>query len=77
MKENPREDRNSKAQVVQRQTRNIKSIDTIEEWDCPKPGTRNALPKSVKENIKKNKRKFEEYYKNRIQPDSVQAAPTN
>lgn len=58
-------------------SRNVKSIDTIEEWDCPKPGAK-VLPKSVKVNIKKNRKKFETYYKNRIQADSAQAlAPAN
>jgi hypothetical protein len=32
----------------------------MEEWDCPRPGSKKYLPKSVKDNIKKNKRKFEE-----------------
>jgi hypothetical protein len=52
-------------------TRNVKSIDAIEEWDCPKPGSR-TMPKSVKESIKKNRKKFETYYKNRIVVDSMQ-----
>lgn len=55
-----------------RQTRPVKSIESIEEWDCPKPGTKNALPKSVKENIKKNRKKFDNYYKSRSYPDSLQ-----
>lgn len=51
--------------------RNVKTIDSIEEWDCPKPGMK-VMPKSVKENIKKNRKKFDNYYKNRIQADSAQ-----
>jgi hypothetical protein len=53
-------------------TRNVKTIDSIEEWDCPKPGTK-VIPKSVKENIKKNRKKFETYYRSRTQVDSVQS----
>jgi hypothetical protein len=32
---------------------------SVEEWDCPKPGTKRYMPKSVKDNIRKNWRKFE------------------
>lgn len=37
----------------------MKTIGSIEEWDCPRPGA-NVIPKSVKENIKKNRKKFQE-----------------
>jgi hypothetical protein len=50
--------------------RNVKSADTIEEWDCPKPGSK-TVPKSVKENIKKNRKKFDAYYRSKVLPDSV------
>jgi hypothetical protein len=43
----------------------------VEEWDCPKPGTKRHLPKALKDNIKKNKRAYEAYYRNRA--DSLQA----
>ena len=46
----------------------IKHVD-IEEWDCPKPGTRRYMPKNVKENIKRNLDK--------ISADSVSATTTN
>jgi hypothetical protein len=60
-----------------RVNRNVKSIDSIEEWDCPKPGSK-AMPKSVKENIRKNRKKFETYYKSRYLADSAQTrAPGN
>ena len=39
-------------------TRYVKNI-SVEEWDCPKPGAKRYMPKSVKENIRKNKKKFE------------------
>jgi len=31
----------------------VKSI-SVEEWDCPKPGEKKVMPRSVKENIRKN-----------------------
>lgn len=55
------------------QARVTKSSNNIEEWDCPKPGSK-AMPKSVRENIKKNRKKFDEYYKNRIPADSVSSS---
>lgn len=43
----------------------------VEEWDCPKPGTKRALPKAVRDNIKRNKKAYEHYYRNRSYPDST------
>lgn len=37
----------------------IKNV-TMEEWDCPRPGAKKYMPKSVKDNIRKNRKKFEE-----------------
>ncbi|MEJ1238746.1 hypothetical protein WBG78_11485 [Chryseolinea sp. T2] len=37
----------------------IKNV-SMEEWDCPRPGSKKYMPKSVKDNIRKNKRKFEQ-----------------
>jgi len=34
----------------------VKSI-TVEEWNCPKPGEKKVMPRSVKENIRKNLKK--------------------
>ncbi len=34
----------------------VKSI-SVEEWDCPKPGEMKVMPRSVKENIKRNLKK--------------------
>jgi hypothetical protein len=31
----------------------IQHVD-IEEWDCPKPGSRKYMPKAIKQNIKRN-----------------------
>lgn len=37
----------------------IKNV-SVEEWDCPRPGEKKYMPKSVKDNIRKNKKKFEQ-----------------
>jgi sortase (surface protein transpeptidase) len=37
-------------------TRVVKSI-SVEEWNCPKPGEKKVMPRSVKENIRKNLKK--------------------
>lgn len=55
-------------------SRPVKKAESIEEWDCPKPGTKASLPRSVKENIKKNRKKFDSYYKNKPHPDSLQSS---
>jgi hypothetical protein len=44
----------------------------VEEWDCPKPGVKRTVPKAVKDNIKKNKKAYETYYKSRNAADTVQ-----
>lgn len=33
----------------------------VEEMDCPKPGSRKTMPKAVKENIRRNKKKIQHY----------------
>ena len=43
---------------------------SVEEWDCPKPGSKHYMPKSVKENIKRNKKKIESDYQKQ-QTDSL------
>ena len=62
---------------VENQKKDVKSNDvhyiqnvSMEEWDCPKPGSKRYLPKSVKENIKRNKEKIESDYK-KHQADSL------
>jgi hypothetical protein len=61
----------ARGEMVNRQTRPTKDPATIEQWDCPRPGSKTHLPKAVKDNIKKNRKKFETYYKNRINADTV------
>lgn len=43
----------------------------VEEWDCPKPGAKKNLPKALKDNIRKNRKAYETYYKNRNTRDSL------
>lgn len=46
----------------------LENID-VEEWDCPKPGTKKNIPKALKDNIRKNKKAYETHYRNKI--DSI------
>lgn len=34
----------------------------VEEMDCPKPGERKTMPRAVRENIRKNRKKVRYYY---------------
>ena len=60
--------------VKYRQTRPALEHVDVEEWDCPKPGSK-SMPKAVKENIKKNTRKMKSHYKNRNDVDSLNITP--
>lgn len=52
-------------------TRYIQNV-SVEEWDCPRPGKKKYLPKSVKENIRNNRKKVEsDMKKNHQQADSL------
>lgn len=33
---------------------------SVEEWDCPRPGTRKYMPRSVRDNIRKNLKKLKQ-----------------
>jgi hypothetical protein len=44
---------------------------SVEEWDCPKPGAKHYMPKSVKQNIRKNWKKFESDARKKHKADSV------
>jgi hypothetical protein len=46
---------------------------TVEEWDCPRPGRRKYMPKTVKENIRKNLKKIKADDKN--ETDSTAITP--
>jgi hypothetical protein len=52
-----------------KEVRFIKNV-SVEEWDCPRPGSKHYMPKSVKENIKRNKKKIESDFKKQ-QTDSL------
>ena len=47
----------------------------VEELDCPKPGAKKTMPRAVKENIRKNKKKIRYYYKE-AESDTLALAPT-
>jgi hypothetical protein len=59
----------TKAELRQLMSREYKTV-TVEEWDCPRPGVKN-VPKEVQDNIRKNKKRFNEYYKTRNSSDSL------
>ena len=61
----------TKAELRQLQSHEFKTV-SVEEWDCPRPGS-GKMPKQVQNNIRKNKKKFESYYKNRNLTDSIQS----
>jgi hypothetical protein len=46
----------------------------VEELDCPKPGSKKTMPRAVKENIRKNKKKIRYYYKE-AESDTLALAP--
>ncbi len=48
----------------------------VEEMDCPKPGEKKVMPRAVKENIRKNRKKVRYYYKE-MEGDSLQLRPAS
>jgi hypothetical protein len=48
--ETPKVQHRSARSVSSREIQHV----NIEEWDCPRPGTRKYMPRSVKENIRRN-----------------------
>jgi hypothetical protein len=65
----------TRAELKQLMSREVKTV-TVEEWDCPRPGVKN-VPKQVQENIRKNKKRFDSYYKKRNSSDSLQFESPN
>jgi hypothetical protein len=57
-----KEDIHARGYLVER-TPELEHV-SVEEWDCPRPGAKN-LPKSVKQNIRKNQKKVRDHYRNR------------
>lgn len=46
----------------------------VEELDCPRPGEKKVMPRAVKENIRKNKKKIRYYYQE-TNSDSLALSP--
>ncbi len=59
----------TRSELKQLMSREYKTV-TVEEWDCPRPGVKN-VPKQVQENIRKNKKKYNDYYRTRNSSDSL------
>ena len=59
----------TKTQLRQLQAKEYKTV-SVEEWDCPRPGM-NKIPKHIQDNIRRNKKRINEYYKSRESPDSL------
>lgn len=51
----------------------IEHVD-VEDLDCPKPGEKRTLPRAVKNNIRKNRKKVR-YYSEQASSDSLQLVP--
>jgi len=47
------EDQKSVRRNTHFRVKEVKNV-SIEEWDCPRPGSRRYMPKNIKKNIKKN-----------------------
>lgn len=60
---------NQKKEVKSNDVRYIQNV-SMEEWDCPNPGNKLYMPKAIKDNIKRNKKKIESDYKKQ-QADSL------
>lgn len=63
------EEESPRKEVPNNDIRFVQNV-SVEEWDCPKPGAKHYMPKSVKENIKRNKKKIESDLKKQ-QADSL------
>ena len=53
----------------------IQHVD-VEDLDCPKPGEKKTMPRAVKENIRKNRKKVRYYYED-VSADSLKLAPAS
>ncbi|MEX1241890.1 MAG: hypothetical protein WEB30_19375 [Cyclobacteriaceae bacterium] len=51
----------------------IQHVD-VEELDCPKPGEKKGMPRALKENIRKNRKKVRYYYQE-ASTDSLELLP--
>lgn len=48
----------------------------VEEMDCPRPGEKKLMPRAVRENIRKNRKKVRYYYRE-TRADSLELLPVN
>lgn len=46
---------------------------SLEEWDCPRPGEKKYMPKSIKDNIRKNMKRIKSGDKRTHESDSVRS----
>jgi hypothetical protein len=53
------ETRSQSGQVKDSEGRFVKNV-SVEEWDCPRPGEKKYMPRSIKGNIKRNMKKMNE-----------------
>jgi hypothetical protein len=51
------EDKESQRKSKSEDPKFVKNV-SVEEWDCPEPGSRKYLPKRVKDNIRRNAKKM-------------------
>ncbi len=60
---------NNQKRYLRAESKSISNI-SVEEWDCPKLGSKRYMPKSIKENIKRNFKKLNSNLK-KVKADSV------
>lgn len=59
---------------LREQRKDIKNAQSIEEWDCPRPGQQKNS-KIVKGNIRRMEKKMEKDIESRMQQDSLSVSP--
>jgi hypothetical protein len=60
----------TQGQAKDSEGRFVKNV-SVEEWDCPRPGEKKYMPRSIKGNIKRNFKKFNEDRKQKAESDSL------
>jgi hypothetical protein len=64
------QDGKSTPQTKENEQRFVRNV-SQDEWDCPKPGEKKYMPKSVKENIRKNMKRIRSADKRKNESDSL------
>jgi hypothetical protein len=71
---NPRrgqaETKTQTGQAKESEGRFVRNV-SVEEWDCPRPGEKKYMPRSIKGNIKRNMKKLNEDRKQKASSDSL------